>query len=394
MTSTGLLAALDRKILPVPVVLVVGDFRIRHTPFASRAWARVKDTYDRIGQGFGNVEDEPEGTEPLDALPQGVRSDNRYDARTLLPVAVSDEDSADSKSFVTRLYTCFRRLDVHAVISCGTASATRGLLEALDASDVPVVITIDTTIGTVLMAATPQAPSVGGGASWELRSNILRLIPSNEQQAQAIVTKAKRLVEKREDKNVWLFADPTQDLYVDDLAQAIRAQLEVDPSIPLSMPLVVDLTRIRKEQDPVVVVVGYYEALEKVHASCRGGSIIASDGCYNDPRVLSLLSSHRTGGNGIEGIQDGSTTLYWTHPTVDPSWYAHDAYRVVCNLWRNMGRRSGHMIRRGLRPEEQLMPLARRMAEELQKSSPGVYRFRAWDNQRGGYVVDQVTEVS
>src|SRR3990172_4978498 len=238
--------------LPVPSVLVVGDLRQSASPvFAKKAWREIADAYGLMGQEFGPPP-EPRDPPPPATEVRLPKDLGREACKSLYPIPFSDADNFGAIRGL--FYQYFRRFDIWAVVSCGTAKNSRALLSALSFSDVPVLITVDSTL-----------------EDWgDSVPSVLRLIPNNEQQAQAIIGKAISLEEGRKvPARIQLFCYPSEDLYVSDLGSAIRDQADRDPR----EPNVTDL-RGRGGSAGVVICVGYHKALQqlnsrRVNARCR-----------------------------------------------------------------------------------------------------------------------------
>lgn len=351
---------------PIPAILVAGDFRKNATtPFAKVAWRAVSKVYVEDGEDFGD----PPATAIPPARPSqvvpGYPKSPRGDWRTLFPVQFSDEGRADAQTIRHLLYECFHYFDVWAIISCGTAANTKELFKALDFVGVPILITIDSTLG----------------ASAERQWDVLRLIPNNEQQAQAIVSYVKSQA-KQEDVRAHLFGHPAGDRYVDDLTTAITAQAHAEQ---LHLPQLLNLEDLQPPttEHLLVVYVGYPEGFRKLQArlTLTSGNVtklptvITSDGCYKEPAVAAAAIS-------------GQMEVLWTRPTVETEQYAANAYQAVCGVWREVGRESSHDVERGLSLQKRLIPLVEFVRQRLEEEFKPYYRFRRWDNQRGGYVLE------
>lgn len=341
-------------------------------PFARAAWKEIVEVYtDEFSMKLGKAPEIPPQAPPCE-LELPIPDEPRRNWTCLYPVPVSDEGDVLAGSIEEAICAGFGCLDVRAVIACGTAKNTWGLLRVLSISGVTVLITIDSTLGD---------PDEG-------RRESLRLIPNNEQQAQAIVAQVKTFREEASG-DAWLFEHPRGDRYVSDLTKAIMAQAETE-RVPI-MPLL-NLETLRPAAGAIVVSVGYGEGFELAHARLQellpdtGGTsanegcarLIASDGCYQDERVISLSGANE------------KVKAWWTHPTVETSQYARDGYKAVCMAWREWGRQESSRVSRGLTPEERLTPFVELVRRQLESEFQPFYRFHARENQRGGYLVEEI----
>jgi hypothetical protein len=343
------------QLLPAPAVLVVGDFHTGRRQFAEAAFAAVAKAYQSRGAQFGAA------WQDFDNIPAGIeaREQDRAAAPALYPIAVSDNGNADAEDLRVKLHNLFLRFDVWGVIAATTSRNTPGLLRKLMHSDVPVLLTVDSAL-----------------TGLERGPNILRLGPNNGQQAQAILAK---LMELRASNAppadpVQVIYAPLGDRYVEDLYIALAALAQ-----QARLPLVGshEARAVVRSVAPVVFV-GYAPEFLTV-ISELGNSFVApiilSDGCYGDSKVIGI---------------GGSKALVWCRSLFDLSTYAHSGYCAIYEQWKRVGRTSSEVIRSGLSPADKLRPFIRLLRQQLEQSKD-VFTFEGLDNQRGGYVVEDVS---
>lgn len=353
--------------LPAPCVLVVGDFRDGDT-FASRAWEKVCEAYDDQPPdvSFGpppapppGLSLAPEALPPLRAVPRSC-CPNPY------PVPFSDVGHARREDVRRLLYRYLSTFDTCAIVACGTAANTSGLLSALGPLQIPVLVTVDSTMeklrpdGTVI----PR------------RGNVLRLMPNNEQQAQAIIAKVSALAGHGAGAQAEVFCYPDGDAYVYDLRKALEGQTKEGPGRP-RLRFTSDIGDLEADpRDGIVVCAGYHNAFAKLlQGGKTGRHTILSDGCYGERAVHAVAEA------------PAGTDFYWARPAFDAAEYAYDAYRGVCAVWQHLIEQR-HVIRE--RPRESLRPFVSLLRDHLQRRRSSHYRFRGTENQRGGYLLEPV----
>lgn len=345
---------------PVPVVLLIGDFRNTSSSFARLAWQRVVKAYKEAGESFG----------PAPALSSNIlkwadistfkvaRLVDRTSGPALYPFPISDDDRAHCLDFQKHLFRCFYYFDVCAVISCNTAKNTKALLQALEGIDVPFFITIDSTLAEI--------PRTG--------LNILRLVPNNSLQAQAILSKVGAWHEATPDGDVEVFYDNLHDEYVADILSALSITSQ-DATDHIELRECSNVERLKAREEPgLVVCVGYYQTVEKlIPAVKRGTRVVMSDGCY-DERVRQLITERQ------------QETYFWTHTLSESAEYAEDAYWAACATWNHFR----HRGRNSIEPQAQLKTFTSSVQELLERRYSKKYKFLGSNNQRGGYVIEPV----
>lgn len=353
VTPAGAKGTTRPPLLPVPAVIVVGSFSGDEAHFAKKAWSRVCSAY--------TGEDVPEGKSPRQ--PSEKTHPDRADAPRLFPLQLDDEGNTRALEFASSLHTMLCKYDVWAIIASTTSQNTPGLLEALEAVDVPVFLTVDSAMGGI--TRTP---------------NVLRLMPNNEHQAQAIVAKVKDLLATNDTVDDWtgvadVYFHPAGDRYVSDLLDAIMAQVELGPHQPRLRPSS-DVTTL--VSNPVLVCVGYKAAVASLTERLKQFQhLVMSDGCH-DLTIDQL------------GLAESTPKLFCAHAAFETSGYAHDAYRATCAMWIEFGRPESPSVAIGISPALKLKPFVHLVREHLERTFPTRYLFDGLDNRRGGYVVDRL----
>ncbi|GAA4782194.1 hypothetical protein GCM10023307_03380 [Lysobacter hankyongensis] len=348
-------------------MLVVGDYRYEDT-FVSKAWERICFAYRQQPEEtrYGEVPAPSRKMTPHPRELSPLRRIARDAAPNLYPVPFSDLGDCSRPDVAERLYQYLSHFDVWAVIACGTASSTQGLLRTLQPSSLPVFVTVDSTA---------EMPVTNGERPSSYR-NALRLMPNNDLQAQAILSKLTSLVEQGADVDVQVLChgENEEAEYVRDLRKALESHASKGPGRP-QLRFCSEVDQLRPiEENGILVCVGYFEAVRLIaRVQHRWRHIILSDGCYEE-RVRAY----------IVGIEDGAD-FHWTRPAFDHSEYAHDAYLAINKIWRRI-RADRHA---GV-SERSLIPFERRVRSVLQRDRPTHYRFRGTDNQHGGYLIEKV----
>jgi len=350
-----------------PAVLVVGDYRYEDT-FVSKAWERIciayrqqpdEQLYGEVPAPSRTMTPHPRALAPLRRIPRDALPN-------LYPVPFSDLGDCARPDVAERLYQYLSHFDVWAVIACGTASSTQGLLRTLQPSSLPVFVTVDST-------ADMPAPKEQRSSSYR---NALRLMPNNDLQAQAILSKLTSLVEQGADIDVQVLChgENEEAEYVRDLRKALESHASKGPGRPqLTFHSEIDQLR-SAEENGILVCVGYFEAVRLIASTRhRWRHIILSDGCYEERVRAHIVET------------EGGADFHWSRPAFDHSEYAHDAYLAINKIWRRirLGKHAGAA-------EQSLIPFERRVRGALQRDRPTHYRFRGADNQHGGYLIEKV----
>ena len=339
--------------LPPPAVLVVGDFHTERKHFAEAALEEVIKAYSSFKEPFGAAWTDFNNLADPSAL---SHRPSRASAPPPYPIAVSDNGNADAEDLGRNLRRLFLRFDVWGVIACTTSRNTPGLLRKLEHSDVPILLTVDSSL-----------------TGLEPGPNVLRLVPNNERQAQAIVGK---LLELRSThvEHVQVFYSPLGDRYVEDLCTALRGLAD-----RAKLPLTCSHEARAIAPTGAVVCIGYEPDFKMVHAKLADanffGPMILSDGCYPNECVKAAVG--------------GKVNFFWCRSLFELSTYAYSGYLGICKQWIQVGRSSSDTIKRGLNPSAKLKPFLQLLRQELEKSAD-VFKFEGLDNQRGGYVVDEI----
>jgi len=348
-----------------PAVLVVGDYRFADT-FVAQAWERICGAYrQQSGEAsFGDPPVPPRGMSPDPEALSPRRAIARERHPNLYPVPFSDLGDAARPDVARLLYRYLCHFDVWAIIACGTAANTTGLLANLSPLPVPVFVTVDSTV--------EKSRSYYNGRM--ARGSALRLMPNNDLQAQAILAKVAALVEREPDVDIQVFCNGEDDEYVRDLRKALEQHTREGPGRP-HVRFVSDARHLRSGgRSGVVVCVGYYDALANLLGCGKSWRhVILSDGCFEE-RVRALIVG-----------SDNGTDYYWSRPAFDHCEYAFDAYRAVNTVWRRIHAPRSHNAIQPL-----LTPFERRVRAVLERDRPTHYRFRGADNQRGGYLIEAV----
>ena len=350
--------------LPIPSVLVVGDFRKNSIGFAKKAWQQIVKVYDEEGKSFGPAPEISQSSDPQDYQVDRIiieRNASPTDNPPLYPIPVSDYGRAGSGRFEFNLYKLFRRFNVFGVISCGTAENTKGLAKALEPIDLPVLLTLDSTL----------SGSVGFGP------NTLQLIPNNALQAQAILGKVGVLLGDRTGQLVQVLCSPEDDEYVKDLKQAVQSNIEDNEGSIIRAVYVTDANKLEhKGQKRIIVCLGYYEALGSLikHLD-RECELVFSDG-FNDPRVKRKLA-----------LQHDVRWYYLTRPVYDPLEHAVDAYRILNRVWH----RSIDLEMNEVDLKARLEGFTLSIRQWLEREYEYRYKFVGSANQRGGYFAERLS---
>ena len=297
-----------------PVVLVIGDFRSRDA-FVWKAWERICADYGESDSPVSIRLREPIQTLSADPVSLSLPDKARLSqASSLCPIPFSDMGNAarlDVRALLMR-YLC--SVNVVSIVACGTARNTRSLLNRLWPLLTPVMIVVDSTVDELSMA-------IGRVYS---RGSVLRLIPSNDLQAQAIVARVSTLAEQCSQSTVQIFVSSNSD-YVVDLRRVLQDQWRYGVG-RVTARFVSSVQELESDPDRgILVCVGYFETARQV-LSCgkRWRCVVLSDGCFDD-RVMAVLSTSTS-----------ASDYYVSRPAFAHSDYAHDAYAAINTVWRQI----------------------------------------------------------
>lgn len=353
---------------PIPAVLIVGDYHTTGKTFVDAAWKKIVEAYTEgpPPSSYGSISaDSGEAGADTDPWERKVASERppRSEGPTLLPLCFCDHGHAEKQEFGRQLLKYFGHFDVWAVISCGTASNTRALLEVLEPVDVPILIVVDSTASALA----------------QRQENVLRLTPNNELQAVALMTRARELLAvhfREEPRPFHVFYHHQDNPYVKDLVSTLK-RLTEEGSTLLKPSFEADSLRPNRQRS-LVISVGYIDTFEVLLKSelTDGSHVILSDGCFTED-VLHLLGRHD---------RRRKCQYHWTHAAHPYAEYARDGYVAVVRAWQSFMKRSA----RTPSPGERLRPFLEEIRAYLEDELPTRYRFYGQENQRGGYLVDEV----
>lgn len=296
--------------LPLPVVLVVGD---DSSYFSSEVWQGVLDAArsehlehggsehvtalrsedEKQLEARNKVEITFEDLIPILEAPYGEvhrkLRDNGWGwtkrplTRRPLPLQLSHPRDPDPRSLKDRLWRILDLFDVWAIVASASAGDVKPLREALEGIDIPLLVTTDST----------TVPASGQ------RPNELRLMPSNQAQATAMLFTAIRengsgirsLDEKAALRALPPIAcsretTPQAHEYVSDLYKQLQRE---------ARRLGIKIDDFKKTADNLgpVIVIGYADHAESIIRSRAGGRLtILSDGCATR-EVQEAVESHR-----------------------------------------------------------------------------------------------------
>jgi hypothetical protein len=349
-------------------ILVVGNFDLdnhEEATFGSRAWKA-------IGQvASSDMPDLAELTplwRDLGKFGEWLETRNEVQERysSPIPIPISDQIwSLPKTDFAEALFAFLRRINCLAIISASPAEETRILLECLGPIRIPVLITVATAVGILEEDDRSEA---------EFR-HVLRLIPSNSQQAQAIRLRAEQLVAEYKGQIFLFFDDPT-DSYVADLKNQVLSTLKghhirVCSDVQL-------LTEVATERD-LVISIGYSKTLKSL--SSVNCNILQSDGVT----LEELSETVRTTAAPTAGSSDGSlaSRIRLCRPAHEHQAYAQWAYRAVDKAsqeaWRELAKSCQLRTR--------LHAPVYRIRDVLEREDRNCFYFAGNENQAGGYYV-------
>jgi hypothetical protein len=367
------------SLLPAAIVPIVGSFSNNQT----HAWLGYERIKDQIASckchTAALLTRRP--SDILKRLTPELADKLRREACHPIPVPV-DENGTRSffpQAWLTQLLP---HVEIVAVISAGQTTTTLRLLEMLHPYNVPICITV-ASVDSLLVH------SLAGGQDQVPYRNLLRLNPSNDQQAQALVARVRSLLdagiprsrdadEQSPPKDFTLVtSDPNND-YCRDLARAIRRQAALThPKLTL-----IDLQTTSFDQLPeegIVVYVGYANQLQ--HFSSHWGQyrgVITSDGFSEAD-----LAKH------IRETKGDRTRFYVCQSSTPPPVLIQHAYEAIRASWKES---QGSASRRR-DPETPLAEFTEHVKEHLQ-TGPGEgehYQFLGHQNLRSTYFVRRLT---
>lgn len=353
--------------LPVPCVLVIGDFRKNSIGFAEKAWRQICHEYEQEGLNFGPFPALKEGETPLpyddsDVPVTGYTAPENNPA--LFPIPVSDYGQAFSARFEFYLYQLFRRFNILGVISCCTAENTKGLAKALQPIDVPVLLALDSTLS--------GTESFTFSETQNIAPNVLQLIVNNSLQAQAILGKVSLMLNDTSEYSAHFFCFPEDDEYVKDLKHAVQSNLENNKKIEIQDHYFSDPAELElKRKKAIVVCLGYFEALQQLDGKLKKCDLLLSDG-FDDSRVEDYLRKR-------------VDAYHLIRPVYEPLDHALDAYRVLNEAWRrSIQPQTGNVQMR-------LKGWLSTVRDLLENEYPHRYKFGGATNQRGGYFAERIS---
>src|SRR5581483_8371447 len=354
--------------LPPPVVLVAGTFdaeAVASRTAASRTWGLiVREVSQCRCPAAQALAEEPKSRVPK--LGQMVRARACHPVPRKLPVA------HDADRVQERLYRALTNFDVWAIICCGTAEETNLLLQIVDAVDIPLLVTVASTVDL------PRPPSVSGAQSPYTPNHMLRLTSNNDQQAQAIIAKARSLQDAGEGQTVGVVQESESDFYCEDLVNSLTLQTNIlGPKVLFDNVGPVSLATRRAED--IIIYVGYPNGLKTVfegNARC----IIVSDGCALSDVDTALRAAQ---------AQNRSQTVFSCLPATSSEQCGLDAFSAISRSW---GECVPHhpLLDYGELPSQRLIPFIGRVRSELEKGYANRYKFSGAENLRGGYVIRRV----
>jgi hypothetical protein len=349
----------------MPVVLVVGDFRSRDT-FVWHAWERICAAYKESDDAQDSALPAP--AESLSAEPVAIALDNSAhfsDVSMLYPLPFSDVGNGARPDVLSLMLRYLCSFNVISIVACGTARNTRSMLHSLWPLLTPVMVAVDSTV---------QERSSNIARTYSYGS-VLRLVPSNDLQAQAILARISTLAERYPRPTIQIFAGGSND-YVLDLCRVLEDQLQYGATRGVAR-FVSSVQNLESDAEcGILVCVGYFDAFQQIlNSGKRWRHIVLSDGCLDD-RVMALAM-----------LDTGATEYYLSRPAFAHSDYACDAYTGVNIAWRH-GRDAQRL---GLGGHASVSrPFHRLVGSMLEHLWPSRYKFRGNENQRGGYLVERM----
>ena len=285
-----------------------------------------------------------------------------------LPVPVHDWRSQTRAELQADLFERLARHDAWGVISAGPADSNARLVSVLTPLNLPLLITL---------ASAVRISGFWNGFESSTRTlpfNALRLVASNDQQAQAILAKVRALLDAGIQGPVRLITESDKDLYCADLSESIRQQSRLGfPRVALEeVSLHADGSAL---EDGLVIYVGYRSGLQRVPGSPNKHSgLIVSDGCARDD---------------VERREGDRRQLFLSSSAISPEQCGLDAYEVLSTLWRRTGA-PGYAAIDGPRATERLRSALTVVRSFLEADLPDRYNFAGVENTRGGYIISRV----
>ena len=407
---------------PIPVVLVVGDMSRSDEPASRASGARAgadgsalfgKPAWDEIARAFREkvgpdvAEAFPEDTllssespdevdEALAGFAELARS--RFPNSSPFPIPVpfdqgDEREQARRASVAASLLERLSKFDVWAVIACGPAGHTHALLyedsAPLRRLSRPVFVTVDSTIKPVPI---------------QTRPHLLHLMPSNFQQAEAIVTHLRELNGGPEQIRL---LSPRRDLpYVDDLYQALMDRISLTDMKGVDM----DEAQIGEGKAPIVYI-GYYNLDRLRRIAAHAHPVILTDGCFRaatldfieeqienrddtrgyedrDSSVESGASPDEHGGGGTASRDNAALTLRGCRPNRSPEQYAREAFLAIRSAYREAADvRDTELTQCSPLPAIR-ETLRSRVADLLVNANPNRYSFADAVNRKAGFSID------
>jgi hypothetical protein len=272
--------------LPLPAVLVIGT---EGSPFSHEVWNGIAGrrgvqpgesiAWDKLQP----VLDKPRADAIAELGAEGLGHQSRALGRRPIPIQYSHGQSPTATELGEGLLRVLDLFDVWGIIASGSAGDVSPLRAALSGIDVPLLVTTDSTT----VAASSQRP------------NELRLMPSNQAQATAMLFAATRALTPSPTDVDKVLRYPTPIAYsfedtpqVREYVKDLRTQLEAEANrldIAIS-----HLDRTRDHLGPVIGI-GYQEHAFKLirnRPQGRGRVTILSDGCAT-PEVREEVEKRR-----------------------------------------------------------------------------------------------------
>lgn len=225
---------------------------------------------------------------------------------------------------------------------------------------------------------------VGQQASGD-RPHLLRLMPSNFHQAEAIANHLRKQLNNQ--RRVVLFArDRATDPYVDDMYRALEDQLELLNMSPIEADTANDI-----QAGDTVVCIGYFKHLAHLRTQItRCKALILTDGCFRAATVRFLKHRIDETRNTEPPPESGTRPvgLFGCRPNRSPECYASEVYSAI----RNAHLAFADAVRWEPNPRPDLPPvrdtLRGKVERWLVKRHPTWYNFAGGANRKGGYIVD------
>ena len=253
-------------------LLVVGDSGPHGVPFFQRVWSKVFDQCQVRGgieARLATSKDSP--LEDFEWL-----SGKASNLPPLLPKPFQSP-AYRKREFSDALDQALFEYDVCAVLSAAPSSSTEVIIRALTASDVPLILAVDST---TLLYRQERLRSEGVNLS-RLRPCVLQLVADNGQQASAIYAALQGIrTQHGNGQKVCVWAPDRTHPYVDDLCRQLRKRADT-PSADL--PLDIN-TRLEIERETLAAVyVGYsYEEVDQQMKTNSTLPFLIADGVARD----------------------------------------------------------------------------------------------------------------